>query len=110
MEPNQPKALLPSITSLGNLGTIDIAALTKVIFELAPSSFPGEVTHKQLATLLCGGAGHEPRALLLVVRSAAHVVMATMATTMVASTAVVAVALLAILADEDGPAIELGVL
>ncbi len=98
VEPDQTESPLPSIASLGDLRAIDVATLTEMILEIPPTSLPGEISHEELTSLLGGLTVHETGVAMVVVVASMVPVMVTVP------------ALFAILADEDGTSVELGVL
>jgi hypothetical protein len=102
MEPNKSKSPLPPIVTLGNLSTINLATLTKVIFELPPTSLPGEVANKELTSFLGGASLHVGGIV------GTLVVEPTAAVTVVGTSA--SATLLAILTDKDGTSVEFRVL
>jgi hypothetical protein len=90
MKTNHTEPLLPSIWTLCHLGTIDTSTLTKVIFEIAPSGSPGEISHVKLTSLFRGGTRHEiSTGATVVVVAVSKVVVVVIATSTASSSTIV---------------------
>jgi hypothetical protein len=101
MESHKTETPLPSIATFSDFSTINFTALTEVVFEFTPPSFPRKVPNKELASFFSGGALHVGVIMAILVPSATFVVSTTM---------VVSSSLLTVLADKNGATMELGVL